>query len=231
MDQYSQCFWKLRILSLNCSLFGKVGKLGQYTQSPARKATGCWPSRVSVRVAGPSGSVNAACVCGHFRALLDAIDRLRAIRTLQNRRRLHRTNVWSLFELFSDFKNRVLCGPKTRQVSGACHSVFQFDRNAIIGSIFEALRAGRYPASSATAPSRTTMPTKVNGSLGAVRNKREAIRRETANDATTPIEMPTNANRMVLQITSSCTRVSVAPRAMRTPISGLWRVTEYEITP
>jgi hypothetical protein len=55
--------------------WGKVGKSGQYTQSPARKATGCWPSRVSVRVAGPAGRVNAACVCGHFRALLDAIDR------------------------------------------------------------------------------------------------------------------------------------------------------------
>src|SRR6516164_8258239 len=90
-------------------------------------------------------------------------------------------------------------------------TAFQFDRSAIIGSILEALRAGRYPARSATAPSRTTIPIKVSGSLGAVRNSNAAIRRETANDTTNPTEMPISASRIVLQITSSCTRVSVAP--------------------
>jgi hypothetical protein len=33
---------------------------------------------------GPPGNVNTACVCGHFRALLDAIDRLRATRKLNS---------------------------------------------------------------------------------------------------------------------------------------------------
>jgi hypothetical protein len=62
-----------------------------------------------------------------------------------------------------------------------------------MGSIFEALRAGRYPASSATAPSRTIIPTKVSGSVGVVRNRRDAIRRATANVVITPI--PSDARR------------------------------------
>src|SRR6516225_8143494 len=73
----------------------------------------------------------------------------------------------------------------------------------------EALRAGRYPARSATAPSRTTIPTNVSGSVEAVRNKREAIRRATASEAMTPTAMPISASRSVFQITSTETRVQL----------------------
>jgi len=44
----------------------------------------------------------------------------------------------------------------------------QFVRRATMGSIFAALRAGRYPARSATTASTATIPTNVSGSLGAV---------------------------------------------------------------
>jgi len=68
-------------------------------------------------------------------------------------------------------------------------------RSAIIGSIVEALRAGKYPANRATAPSITTIPTNVSGSVGAVLNRREAIRRATANEAMIPTAMPASASR------------------------------------
>src|SRR5580704_15817279 len=46
--------------------------------------------------------------------------------------------------------------------------VIQFPRSATIGSILEARLAGRYPATSATAPSSRIIPAYVIGSAGSV---------------------------------------------------------------
>jgi len=95
-----------------------------------------------------------------------------------------------------------------------------------MGLVSAALRAGTYPAISATVLSNTTMVVKVAGSVGAVPNKRVAISLATTKEANTPATIPAIARRNVFQMTSSCTCPGVAPRAMRIPISCVRCVTE-----
>src|SRR5438477_8204712 len=58
--------------------------------------------------------------------------------------------------------------------------------SATIGLMREALRAGRYPASAATAPSRIAIAKNVAGSVGFVPNNNDAMRFATASDTTAP---------------------------------------------
>lgn len=74
----------------------------------------------------------------------------------------------------------------TRRPSPA-HQLF---RRATIGSILEALRAGTYPASNATIPSRTTIPRKVAPSAELMPNSSDAISRDVHIAATVPTAIP-----------------------------------------
>src|ERR1700722_10305656 len=58
----------------------------------------------------------------------------------------------------------------------------QLQRRATIGSMREARRAGRYPATNATATSSRIMPANVSGSVGLVPNSSDVISAATAND-------------------------------------------------
>src|SRR5206468_12228133 len=73
----------------------------------------------------------------------------------------------------------------------------QLLRRAIIGSMRDARRAGMYPATSAIQASSRTMPANVAGSVGSVPKSSEAIHLATANDATVPTAIPSNASRSV----------------------------------
>ena len=70
------------------------------------------------------------------------------------------------------------------------------------------------------------MARKVTGSVGSVPKRREEMRREAPKDATVPMAMPIKASCRVFRMTSSWTRASVAPSAMRMPISWVRCVTE-----
>ena len=103
-------------------------------------------------------------------------------------------------------------------------------RNADIGSIREARRAGKYPASAATPVRITSIPANVTGSLDVTPNKSPLSVRASAHDATVPTTIPIPASPSVCSKILLSSISADAPSAMRIPISGVRWLTEYEIT-
>jgi len=99
-----------------------------------------------------------------------------------------------------------------------------------MGSIREARRAGKYPASAATPVSITSIPANVTGSLDVTPNKSPLNVRASAHDATTPMTIPIPARPSVCSKMLLCSVSADAPSAMRMPISCVRWLTEYEIT-
>jgi hypothetical protein len=106
----------------------------------------------------------------------------------------------------------------------------QLIRSASIGSIREARRAGKYPASAATPVNITSIPANVTGSLDVTPNKSPLNVRASAHDATTPTTIPIAASPRVCNKIVLCSISADAPSAMRIPISCVRWLTEYEIT-
>jgi hypothetical protein len=71
--------------------------------------------------------------------------------------------------------------------------IFQLFRSTTIGSMREALRAGRYPANSATIANVTTTAANVTGSVGFVPKSSAEIALATNNEAMVPAATPIKA--------------------------------------
>ena len=92
-------------------------------------------------------------------------------------------------------------------------------RNADIGSIREARRAGKYPASAATPVRITSIPANVTGSLDVTPNSRPLRVRASAHEAATPTTIPIPASPRVSNKILLSSLSADAPSAMRIPIS------------
>jgi len=95
-----------------------------------------------------------------------------------------------------------------------------------MGSVRDAFRAGRKPASVVADSRIATMAAKVGGSVGSIPLRREAMEREATNEPIPPIRTPILARAMVLATTRPRTCTPDSPRAIRIPISGTRRLTE-----
>jgi len=104
-------------------------------------------------------------------------------------------------------------------------------RSARIGSIPVALRAGRYPASSATDAIPNAASVIVGTSVGRIPNNCVCTSRVTTHAEGSPMVTPTAASSVTSRITRQITRQRLAPRAIRIPISRVRRTTMYAITP
>lgn len=88
-----------------------------------------------------------------------------------------------------------------------------------MGSILEARRAGKYPATAATPVSITSIPRNVTGSLGVTSNKSPLNARASAHEATTPTIIPIPASPSVSSKMLLSNVSADAPSAIRIPIS------------
>lgn len=98
------------------------------------------------------------------------------------------------------------------------HQIYSV-RNACIGSMREARRAGPYAATNATAVRRKITPEKTVGSVGVVPNSRDSIHLLNTKEPSVPSATPARVSRRVLVRTSRCTSQELAPIAIRIPIS------------
>jgi hypothetical protein len=104
-------------------------------------------------------------------------------------------------------------------------------RNAAIGSIRDALRAGKYAASNPATPSSRTELPMIPGSAGFKPNNIDATHRDAAQAIGSPAAIPTTTSRTAPLTTMTISRVRFAPNAMRMPISLVRRATLYAINP
>ena len=98
-----------------------------------------------------------------------------------------------------------------------------------MGSILDARRAGKYPASAATNAKITTIRAKVSGSPGVTPNNMPLNALAKIHDATMPTTTPMAASPSVCSKMLRCSISAEAPSAIRIPISCVRWFTEYEI--
>ena len=95
-----------------------------------------------------------------------------------------------------------------------------------------ALNAGASVAATATAESTPMTPRKVSGSVGRSSETRNMASGRTARTATpNPTATPKPTSVPLSRRTMMRTALPSAPSAIRSPISGIRRVTEYASTP
>src|SRR5262249_1298581 len=102
---------------------------------------------------------------------------------------------------------------------------FQSARSAANGSTRAALRAGRYPATPATASNTSAASTIVTGPFGSSPNSKLSTNRVVASAAPSPEATPNATHSSVWRKTNRTTRSALAPSAIRIPISCARRAT------
>jgi hypothetical protein len=107
----------------------------------------------------------------------------------------------------------------------------QSARNASIGSILAARRAGARLAAVATVSSAGETTARTIASMAPTPNSSDCNRLVTAHAPASPSAIPATASRTDCMSTIRATSPIRAPSAMRTPISNRRCVTMYEITP
>src|SRR5690606_13035546 len=95
----------------------------------------------------------------------------------------------------------------------------QTERNASVGSISAAFRAGIQLASRAARQSRIATDTKVSGSVASIPYKRLPMKRVSPAEDASPKPMPSTTSSKVCRSTMALTCPARAPTAMRMPIS------------
>lgn len=102
------------------------------------------------------------------------------------------------------------------------------DRNATMGSMFAASRAGRRQAKAATPTKSSAARTNAIASLAGTPNTRLAIQRVAPRETATPPDTPCERVRAIRGESSAATWDGNAPSAIRTPISPVRGSLSYE---